>query len=141
MRLWGSRIYHKWEMGTSMTKHIHIYVHGKTKDADGPAHAPAGSSKGGQFVSGGGGSSGAKSDVSPEQAAVPKAWKPAPSDVSPEQAAVPKAQPKPPAAKEKMAGKKKPSGLSPERIKKFEAATRMAQLKNDQKLKKKVPTH
>ena len=35
-----------------MAKHIHIHVH--TRDADGPAHAPAGSSKGGQFVSGGG---------------------------------------------------------------------------------------
>lgn len=40
-----------------MTKHIHIHLH-KTKDS-GPAHAPAGSSKGGQFVAGsGGGSSG-----------------------------------------------------------------------------------
>lgn len=35
-----------------MAKHIHIHL-GRTKDADGPAHAPAGSSKGGQFVSGG----------------------------------------------------------------------------------------
>lgn len=34
---------------------IHIHIHKKTKDADGPAHAPAGSSKGGQFVSGSGG--------------------------------------------------------------------------------------
>lgn len=48
-----------------MAKHIHIWVEagrqlGKTKDA-GPAHAPAGSSKGGQFVSGsGGGGSGKK---------------------------------------------------------------------------------
>ena len=39
-----------------MAKHIHIHL-GRTKDADGPAHAPAGSSKGGQFVSGGGGAS------------------------------------------------------------------------------------
>lgn len=41
---------------------IHIWLpgqrFGKTKDADGPAHAPAGSSKGGQFVSGSGGSGG-----------------------------------------------------------------------------------
>lgn len=36
-----------------MTKHIHIHIH-RTTDADGPAHAPAGTSKGGQFVSGGG---------------------------------------------------------------------------------------
>ena len=35
-----------------MAKHIHIHL-GKTKDANGPAHAPAGSSKGGQFVAGG----------------------------------------------------------------------------------------
>ena len=34
-----------------MAKHIHIHLH-KTRDADGPAHAPAGSSKGGQFVAG-----------------------------------------------------------------------------------------
>lgn len=38
-----------------MAKTIHIWLGGKTKDADGPAHAPAGSSKGGQFVSGSGG--------------------------------------------------------------------------------------
>ena len=36
-----------------MTKHIHIYLPSKTKDADGPKHAPAGSSNGGQFTSGG----------------------------------------------------------------------------------------
>jgi hypothetical protein len=35
-----------------MSKHIHMYLHGKTNDADGPKHAPAGSSKGGQFTSG-----------------------------------------------------------------------------------------
>lgn len=47
-----------------MAKHIHIWV-GKTKDA-GPAHAPAGSSKGGQFVSGsGGGGSATKKIPSP----------------------------------------------------------------------------
>ena len=38
-----------------MSKTIHIHIHGRTRDADGPAHAPAGSSKGGQFISGGGG--------------------------------------------------------------------------------------
>ena len=36
-----------------MSKHIHIHLY-RTADADGPAHAPAGSSKGGQFVSSGG---------------------------------------------------------------------------------------
>ena len=40
-----------------MAKHIHIHL-GRTKDADGPAHAPAGSSKGGQFTSGSGGGGG-----------------------------------------------------------------------------------
>lgn len=39
-----------------MSKHIHIHVHSGTDDDQ--MHAPAGSSKGGQFVSGGG--SGAK---------------------------------------------------------------------------------
>lgn len=43
-----------------MNKHIHIHIH-RTTDADGPAHAPAGSPKGGQFVSGSGGSGGGKS--------------------------------------------------------------------------------
>lgn len=38
-----------------MAKHIHIWM-GQTRDADGPAHVPAGSSKGGQFTSGSGGS-------------------------------------------------------------------------------------
>ena len=42
-----------------MAKHIHIHIH-RTTDADGPAHAPAGSSKGGQFVSGSGGSGAGK---------------------------------------------------------------------------------
>lgn len=42
-----------------MSKTIHIHIHGRTRDADGPAHAPAGSPKGGQFVSGGGSSGGA----------------------------------------------------------------------------------
>lgn len=39
-----------------MTKHIHIHL---THDAEGPKHAPAGSSKGGQFTSGSGGGGGA----------------------------------------------------------------------------------
>lgn len=44
-----------------MAKHIHIWLRGSTRDADGPAHVPAGSSKGGQFTSGsGGGGSAAK---------------------------------------------------------------------------------
>ena len=44
-----------------MAKHIHIWLRGSTRDADGPAHVPAGSSKGGQFTSGsGGGGSGKK---------------------------------------------------------------------------------
>ena len=34
-----------------MANHIHIHLH-RTADAEGPAHAPAGSSKGGQFVAG-----------------------------------------------------------------------------------------
>ena len=38
-----------------MAKHIHIWLRGSTRDADGPAHVPAGSSKGGQFTSGSGG--------------------------------------------------------------------------------------
>lgn len=39
-----------------MAKHIHVWFH--TNDSEGPAHAPAGSPKGGQFVSGAGGGSG-----------------------------------------------------------------------------------
>lgn len=39
-----------------MTKHIHIYLPAKTRDE--VKHAPAGSSKGGQFVSGSGGQGG-----------------------------------------------------------------------------------
>ena len=51
-----------------MSKTIHIHIHGRTRDADGPAHAPAGSSKGGQFISGGGGggSSGGASHGRPQ---------------------------------------------------------------------------
>ena len=41
-----------------MAKHIHIWLRGSTQDADGPAHVPAGSSKGGQFTSGSGGGGG-----------------------------------------------------------------------------------
>lgn len=49
-----------------MAKHIHIHL-GRTKDADGPAHAPAGSNKGGQFTSGSsvGRPSGAKAGKKP----------------------------------------------------------------------------
>lgn len=41
-----------------MAKHVHIWLRGSTQDADGPAHVPAGSSKGGQFTSGSGGGGG-----------------------------------------------------------------------------------
>lgn len=42
-----------------MSKHIHIYLPSKTKDT--VKHAPAGTSKGGQFVSGSGGGGGGSS--------------------------------------------------------------------------------
>ncbi len=48
--------------------HIHIHLHRKTRDSgEGPKHAPAGSPKGGQFVSGSGGSAsgGAKAKHTP----------------------------------------------------------------------------
>jgi len=47
-----------------MDKHIHIHIH-RTRDA-GPEHAPAGSSKGGQFVSKGGGSGAGASKKEPK---------------------------------------------------------------------------
>jgi hypothetical protein len=54
-----------------MSKHIHIYLPRRTKDAEGPKHAPAGSSKGGQFVAGAGGPAGssmkAKSEGRPTE--------------------------------------------------------------------------
>jgi hypothetical protein len=53
-----------------MGKHIHIHLGRPTADATGPKHAPAGSSKGGQFVPGGGGSSGAANPKGKKQ--VPK---------------------------------------------------------------------
>jgi len=39
-----------------MSRHIHIYLPAKVRDAGGPKHAPAGSPQGGQFVSSGGSS-------------------------------------------------------------------------------------
>ena len=54
----------------TMDKHIHIHIH-RTTDADGPAHAPAGSPKGGQFVSGSGGSGGGKSGASGKKNGAP----------------------------------------------------------------------
>lgn len=58
-----------------MAKHIHIWLRGSTRDADGPAHAPAGSSKGGQFVSGSGGGGSAKKVVPGHSASANKSAK------------------------------------------------------------------
>jgi hypothetical protein len=52
-----------------MAKHIHIWLRGSTRDADGPAHVPAGSSKGGQFTSGSGGGGGSAKKVVPGHSA------------------------------------------------------------------------
>lgn len=64
-----------------MAKHIHIWLRGSTRDADGPAHAPAGSSKGGQFVSGSGGGGSAKKVVPGHSASANKSAKEQPKNL------------------------------------------------------------
>lgn len=63
-----------------MAKHIHIWLR-KTADADGPAHVPAGSSKGGQFTSGSGGGGSAKKVVPGHSATANKSAKEQPKNL------------------------------------------------------------